>query len=578
MLFACCSATVSQACVPLSSTVLHRRVAVTKTKLVTEVALFASPPVFIEGEAETGPHDVAEIFDLKGRRQAIQMSKTFGAIDPIDIERLGQVMEKIHFKDGANILAQGDQADAVYFVASGSFECYDEHMGKVHRIMNKLDVFEDLAFLLNQEVALSVRAASPNASLWRLDRKSFAKVISSDAKLAAIINALSDQTECAELVDSTAHQEALRSCKVFRKLAPNDVAYNKKKFDLDAIYQLLVVKSQPKKKPVSFHSTFSILGAGNYLSALLPLLKPGLLDERGLPHIFRIYDHRAPESVMQIQVGCWMLAISGAVMGLFRFPPKTPSARKRIFELGSATCLFLAAVISSSVNGLSDDSWWVDAFSIPGKCMLATFGLLMWISTFRLIDDTICGDTKGCTTIPGADNPVLAAVTYSVLCFFTLVSFAPVVPIFTSDAASYEASVSSVLVDNGIDGILLGATSTATGVSAFGALFATLQFEKKITPAQENILVLLLMFIFNVDGLVLLYQVTTSSCRTTCSGLAKAASASRCISTNFMSRHNTLCLDKIRLCPCDDWPVSSPTSKLLQRLLSSWRLLLMTRK
>ena len=45
-----------------------------------------------------------------------------------------------------------------------------------------------------------------------------------------------------------------------------------------------------------------------------------------------------------------------------------------------------------------------------------------------------------------------------------------------------------------------------------------------------------------------IHQVATSLSQTTCSGLAKAASALRRISTNFMSRHNTLCLDQIRSC------------------------------
>lgn len=167
----------------------------------------------------------AEFLELKDRRQALQECFAFGAVDVLDVERLIQVMEKIPIEKDTNVFSQGDdKADAMYFVASGAFECFDESTGTVQCTLGRKDSFGELALLTNEPRALSVRAASADSSVWRLLGKDFAKVMlmSGDTKQKAI-DALADQAEYADFLDMKSCRKALRSCPIFQNLSPNDL-------------------------------------------------------------------------------------------------------------------------------------------------------------------------------------------------------------------------------------------------------------------------------------------------------------------------------------------------------------------
>ena len=548
--------------------------------------------------------DYAEFLDVKDRRHAILRCSTFDGLAPIDLERLVHVMKRVPVPSGHKVVTQGEAADdGVFFVASGTFECYDEPTESVKATLHQYDVFGELALLLNQKRALSVRASSPDASVWNIDGKDFVKVVSGQTKVAAV-DALNDQEAYADFLEQRSRLKALRSCPIMRNLADSDanaVLQVMKKLDLsedeliieqgsdgdsmyfvvdgafecfqhetgkvlkvcekgdffgelalffqtprrlsvkatkpstvlelcrddffnavqetsideealgalrnayqtqgsvnlDEIYQLLVVKSRPAKKPVSFHSTFSIFSAAVFVTAFLPFFKPGL-DDRGLPTIFRIVDHISPASTLQMQVACWMFAISG-VLGLLRFPPNTPISRKLAFESAASADLFQAAYASSSLNGQAESCWWFDAFSTPGTASLVLSGLLMSISALRLLDDAIAGHSRGRNTIPGAHTPLLAIITYSMVCFLALFAIAPVIPVLTSDSTSYEASLTNIFIENGIDGFLVAVTSCAAGFAAFSSLVATLQFEKKIASATGSVIVLMLLVVMSFD-------------------------------------------------------------------------------
>ena len=131
--------------------------------------------------------DYAEFMDVKDRRRALQQCSSFDALAPLDLERLVHVMKRVPVPSGHKVVTQGEAADdGVFFVASGTFECYDEPTGSVKATLHQYDVFGELALLLNQKRALSVRASSPDASVWNIDGKDFVKVVSGQTKVAAV--------------------------------------------------------------------------------------------------------------------------------------------------------------------------------------------------------------------------------------------------------------------------------------------------------------------------------------------------------------------------------------------------------
>lgn len=276
---------------------------------------------------------------------------------------------------------------------------------------------------------------------------------------------------------------------------------------MDKIYQLVVIKSRPTKKKVSFHSTFSNVASGVYLAAVFPFISPGV-DAGGLPRIFTLDSNLAAGAALQLQAAIAVMAATG-FMGYFRFPPKTPPSRLRIFETAAATCLYMASFASSSLNGRID-GWWFDAFSFPGNAVMAASGILLWVSSLRLLDDAVSGSTRGRATIPGAASALTATFQYSILYLLAFAVLVPIIPILTSDSAAFEASVSKVLGDCGANGALIGVAFTAVGQSAFGSLLATLQFERKISQTTGSVIANAMLVALNLDFSVFLIHASAS--------------------------------------------------------------------
>ena len=413
-----------------------------------------------------GQEAYADFLEQRSRLKALRSCPIMRNLADSDTNAVLQVMKKLDLSEDALIIEQGSDGDSMYFVVDGAFECFQQETGKVLKVCEKGDFFGELALFFQTPRRLSVKATKPSTVL-ELCRDDFFNAVE----------------------ETSIDEEALE---ILRNAYQTQGTVN-----LDEIYQLLVVKSRPAKKPVSFHSTFSIFSAAVFVTAFLPFFNPGL-DDRGLPTIFRVVDHISPASTLQMQVACWMFAISG-VLGLFRFPPNTPMSRKLVFESAVTADLFQAAYASSSLNGQAESGWWFDAFSTPGTASLVLSGLLMCISALRLLDDAIAGQSRGRNTISGADTPLVAIITYSVVCFLVLFALAPMLPVLTSDSASYEASLTNVFIENGIDGFLVAVTSCAAGFAALSSLVSTLQFEKKITPSMGNIIVLMLLVVMSFD-------------------------------------------------------------------------------
>lgn len=112
------------------------------------------------------------------RKAAIRSSGIFQDVkDPEALSKLIFSLEELPVKNGDKLITQGEDADAIYFICSGVFECYDESTGNVKATLKEKDVFGELGVILRQQRALSVRATSDGATVFKLKKESFETLI-----------------------------------------------------------------------------------------------------------------------------------------------------------------------------------------------------------------------------------------------------------------------------------------------------------------------------------------------------------------------------------------------------------------
>ncbi len=278
--------------------------------------------------------------------------------------------------------------------------------------------------------------------------------------------------------------------------------YKDKRFSFEEVWECLKINSRPKKKPVSFHSTFSIFSMGVACAALGQFLRPGI-GQDGHLHIFDMYQHLSDSSAFLLQISSWMLA-AASVMGILRLPPNSPNNRKFLFENWMWLILTNAALLSSSFNA-HPTAWLYDGFELPGTSIILATSFMTYVTNLQLIDDAIAGSNKGREANPLLDNRVKAIIfsLISVALLYLLEGF--YLPyIFASNAEEYSA-LATTLAELGVDSILSVGFSTVIFTLSIGALLATLQFEKKIDPKTGAMIGFFVLFLLNYDGVLLFF-------------------------------------------------------------------------
>ena len=402
--------------------------------------------------------DYADYLDKRMRRAALVACPVFKNLEESDLSRLVESMKRLDIQAGDKIIQEGSKGDSMYFVVDGMFDCFREKTQEVVKVCRTGDYFGELALVFDKPRAISV-AASQTSVVWQLDRERFLSSVQDST--------ISDQA--AELLKTAYKKKSLKES--LGQLTFSDV------------YQLLVVKSRPKKQPVSMHSRACIFAFGFFLSTLLPLFAPGK-DAMGIPRIFDINGHNSPITLRQMQVSSWLMSITG-LMGVLRIPPRAPPCRRIFFQTAALTGLFFSVYVSSNLTGTPQAMF--NAFSFPWNIIVAASYLAVWANCLPLIDDAIAGPMNSRDTIPLAGNRVSSIITGLVVNLLNLPTTYLVAPVIFSDLASYNTIVTS-FVQQGFEGPLLSGLVTAQGLMWLASFFATIQFEKKLSPVTCSLL------------------------------------------------------------------------------------------
>ena len=543
-------------------------------------------------------------------------TQMFQQADGIIIEAIVQTMEKLPIKKNQNIFKQGEASDgSIYIVASGTFECVDEGTGEVKKECSTSDVFGEISPKLGTKRALTVRASSDNATVWKIPyQDNFASGIKSktDAFDSSLVSAIEENPEYAEYFAMKERSDMFQKIRLFKSLQPRDFdevvrsaslkrvgegevlfnegdqgdtmyvikegsidifsakskkvlktckkgelfgefaiffstsnqrqasalaaessrvwelhrdvffeavqesdlskqaldvyreAYNDKSFSFEELWEYLKIKSRPKKKPVSIHSTFTIFSTGVICAAMCQLLSLGIGDD-GFFHVFDLNQNLSESSMLLFQIAAWMMAATG-VMGILRLPPNSPSNRELLFQVWMWSNISCAAVLSSNFNG-NPTAWWYDGFELPGASLLLATSIPLYVYQLLIVDDAIAGSNKGRASNPGMANQGQAFAFSLVLIFTSFLSFGTFLPyIFGSNSAEFSSLITSPMTEIGINAIGSAPFLIVIFQSSLGALLATLQFEKKIDPATGAAIGLSVLFLINYDPLTFLFN------------------------------------------------------------------------
>ena len=191
-----------------------------------------------------------------------------------------------------------------------------------------------------------------------------------------------------------------------------------------------------------------------------------------------------------------MLFVAVSFCGQFRIPKNAPPCRKLFFNSVSWACfaawVFGDSNLTARPSGFTFDMWtWWGKFAI----LVAHTGSL--ITTLMLMDDTIAGPEKGRDTVPLIGKRWVSFLLATGLYLLGCTPFVPIMCMLGSKAnfQKYAAPFYSL----GYQDLSLVNSIGVNAFAAFGALFATLRFERRISARTGNLLNWLCFFLFQFD-------------------------------------------------------------------------------
>lgn len=103
----------------------------------------------------------------------------FDSLDPRDREQLVKAFRQVTAAASDVIIRQGDDGDQFYLIEEGRLTCTKEHDGKIAALKQygPGETFGELALLYNAPRAATITVDSESATLWSLDRLTFACII-----------------------------------------------------------------------------------------------------------------------------------------------------------------------------------------------------------------------------------------------------------------------------------------------------------------------------------------------------------------------------------------------------------------
>ena len=417
-------------------------------------------------EIENNP-EYASYFAMKEKTDVFRKCPFFKPLEGRDFNEVVQNAELRLLAEGQVLFEQGDEGDTMYVVKEGSIDIVSEKSKQILKTCKKGDSFGELAIFFsesNQRQASAVTAE--NCQLW-------------EVKKDILLNAAQE---------SDLSEQALSA---YREV------YKDKSFSPGEYLEYLKIKSRPKKKPVSFHSTFSIFSTGVAFASLGRVFRPGM-GRCGF-QIFDVYQNISTSTMVMLQVSAWMIAVSG-VMGILRLPPNSPQNREVFFKVSMWLSIFIATLLSSNVNA-NPTAWFINAFEFPGKLIVVIPFTMTIVELLRMIDDAIAGPNTGRESNALATNRTLAfGVSLLLVIMMYALASINVIYVLCSNFEAYTDDLVTVLTHAGMNGIVPIVQFTTTMISSLGGLLLTLQFEKKINPTTGAVLAVTAMVLLNYDG------------------------------------------------------------------------------
>ena len=154
-----------------------------------------------------------------------------------------------------------------------------------------------------------------------------------------------------------------------------------------------IVKSlvRAPKKTVSVHSMLATSLSGMIVLSLSSIWSPGV-NQFG---IFQFTDllktfSQGEETIMKLTS---ILAVIVAITGQFRIPPKSPASRRLMFDYSAYMITASAIMLHSNLSGFANFTF--DAWTLMGKIAILIPIIGAFVTSFRLIDDSIAGPLKG---------------------------------------------------------------------------------------------------------------------------------------------------------------------------------------
>ncbi len=185
--------------------------------------IFLDGPTELESAANNQLFD--ELLEAKERRDALMATEMFQTADGIIIEAIVQTMEKLSIKKNQNLFKQGEAGDgSIYIVASGTFECVDESTGEVKKECRISDVFGEISPKFGTKRALTVKASSDDAAVWKISYQGFTDSIKSktDAFDSSLVSSIQENPEYAGYFAMKERSDLFQKIRLFKSLQPRD--------------------------------------------------------------------------------------------------------------------------------------------------------------------------------------------------------------------------------------------------------------------------------------------------------------------------------------------------------------------
>jgi len=158
-----------------------------------------------------------ELVELRNKRKAVEMNPSLSRLS----SALPVVMEtKLYPEKGTVVFNKGDKSNGFYLVKEGTFEAIDDDDVVVTKLQQG-DVFGELSVFLSEARSLTVRSATPDASLWFVEKKNYNLIAqlkgTDDQELQSIL-----QNDYNDYMDFRKKKVAMQRFKTLRKALTED--------------------------------------------------------------------------------------------------------------------------------------------------------------------------------------------------------------------------------------------------------------------------------------------------------------------------------------------------------------------